>query len=492
MRGNQVHVRRQLVILILVTSALRLVLAATTGLGVDESYMVATGHAFSFGYFDHPPAAWWLSLAARHLLGSQAPIAVRLPFILLFALTTWLMARLGEAIDGPEAGFWAAATLNLSPVFGITSGTWVLPDGPLDCALTGAALCLMRAMPAKRQTAWWYWCGAGVCAGLALFSKYSAILTIGGAFLFLLAHDGARIWLHRWPPYVAATLALIIFFPVYLWNVENHWASFDFQASRAVGGQLHLLAPLTTLGGEALFVLPWFWLPMVVLGARAFRSGWREQMLAWLAMPPIVVFALIAAWSSQRVLFHWAAPGYLMLFPLLGRWVATHWRRPSVRGAIIGTAAFCVVSLTIVSSQLQFDWLRPLMPAHDPTAEGIDWTSLGDDLTERGLLHPGTVVGVPNWRDAGKIAYALGPQITVLCLNRDSRQFGISDPPEQWKGDDVLLLVVDHPDTVLPVLTGEFARIDMQPPSAVTLDGRTLKTVTVAIGRGFSPPAKVP
>ena len=67
-------------------------------------------------------------------------------------------------------------------------------------------------------------------------------------------------------------------------------------------------------------------------------------MLAWLAAPPIVVFALIAAWSSQRVLFHWAAPGYLMLFPLLGRYVAERWERRAVRASIIATTGlFCVV-----------------------------------------------------------------------------------------------------------------------------------------------------
>jgi hypothetical protein len=484
------RVRQQIVILILVTTTLRLAFAAGTGLGVDESYMVATGHAFSFGYFDHPPAAWWLSLAAARLTGSAAPVIVRLPFIILFALTSWLMASLGEAIGGPRAGFWAAVTLNLSPVFGITSGTWVLPDGPLDCALTGAALCLMRALPAKQTAAWLYWCGAGVCAGFALFAKYSAILTIGGAFLFLLTHEGARIWLHRWPPYIAAGIALIIFSPVYIWNAQHHWASFDFQAARAGGWHLHALAPLTTLAGESLFVLPWFWLPMVILGARAFRAGWREQLLAWLAAPPIVIFALVAAWSSQRVLFHWAAPGYLMLFPLLGRWVATWWERREVRAAIFGTAAFCLGSVIIVSSQLQFDWLRVLMPQQDPTAEGVNWTSLRDDLTARGLVHPGTVVGVPNWRDAGKIAYALGPRVTVLCLNRDRRQFGISNPPERWNGADVLLLVVDHPDTVVPALSKQFTTIEMLPPSAVTLHGRVLKTVSVAIGSGFSPQAE--
>src|SRR3954451_10167956 len=98
MSGKRDGVRRPIFLLILVTTALRLAFAATTGLGVDESYMVAAGRAFSFGYFDHPPAAWWLSLAASHLTGSEAAVVVRLPFIMLFALTTWLMARLGEAV----------------------------------------------------------------------------------------------------------------------------------------------------------------------------------------------------------------------------------------------------------------------------------------------------------------------------------------------------------------------------------------------------------
>jgi hypothetical protein len=78
--------------------------------------------------------------------------------------------------------------------------------------------------------------------------------------------------------------------------------------------------------------------------------------------------------------------------------------------------------------------------------------------------------------------------VTVLCLNRDSRQFGISSPPEYWKSADVLLLIADHPDTVVPALSSQFTRIEMLPTSAVTLHGRTLKVVTVAIGRGFAPP----
>ncbi|HEY6431394.1 MAG TPA: hypothetical protein VIZ17_05380, partial [Acetobacteraceae bacterium] len=77
------------------TTLLRLAFAWALGLGVDESYMVAAGRSLRLGYFDHPPASWWMQWAAAHLQHTEAPIAVRLPFILAFALSTWLMYRLG-------------------------------------------------------------------------------------------------------------------------------------------------------------------------------------------------------------------------------------------------------------------------------------------------------------------------------------------------------------------------------------------------------------
>src|ERR1700760_1173664 len=104
--------------------------------------MVAAGRTLSLGYFDHPPASWWMSWGAAHLFGSEAPVVVRLPFILLFAGSQALVWRVGSMIADERAGLWAAAALNVSPVFGVTTGSWVLPDGPLDAALLGLVLCL--------------------------------------------------------------------------------------------------------------------------------------------------------------------------------------------------------------------------------------------------------------------------------------------------------------------------------------------------------------
>jgi 4-amino-4-deoxy-L-arabinose transferase-like glycosyltransferase len=456
---------------------------------VDESYMVAAGRTLSLGYFDHPPASWWLAWGAAHLFGTELPIVVRLPFIALFALSTWLMFRLGAAVANERAGLWAAVLLNLSPVFGVTTGTWVLPDGPLDCALLGAALCLVHALPTRGRTALWWWCAAGLCTGLALFSKYSAVLTIAGALIFLLSSREYRHWLMRLEPYCAGLLALLVFAPVIGWNATHHWASFVFQGERASAAHFRALAPLTTLAGEALFVLPWIWAPMMVLLAAALRRGpvtSPSRLLACLAAPPIILFALIAAWSSQRVLFHWAAPGYLMLFPLLGDAVAQRLHRPAVRRLLVGTAALVLVTIGIISTHVRFDWLRPIiapLARRDPVIEAIDWTSLRDDLTTRRLLPPGALVGVPDWRNAGKIAYALGPDVTVLCLNRDNRQFGLIAPQERFAGADILLLVPEHPERTTPELAPMFDGIDKLPPSPIRHARRTMAEIAVFRGR---------
>src|SRR6267378_1321698 len=183
---------RTVAALILGTFLARLVFAASLGLGVDESYMVAAGRKLQLSYFDHPPIAWWIAWGMAHLTGSESAVVVRLPFVALFALTTWLMYRVTSALFDPQAGLWAAVALNLAPVLGVTACTW-----------------------------------------LALCSKSSAALTLLGAVAFLATEPTSRHWLTRPHPYVAGLVALVVFSPVLLWNAEHGWVSLLFQGARA-------------------------------------------------------------------------------------------------------------------------------------------------------------------------------------------------------------------------------------------------------------------
>ncbi|HEY3911784.1 MAG TPA: glycosyltransferase family 39 protein [Stellaceae bacterium] len=481
-----------LTLLILGTLLARLLFAASLGLGIDESYMVASGRELRLGYFDHPPIAWWLAWVATRVAGSDSAFVVRLPFVALFALTTWLMYRLTSVLFGARAGLWAAVVANLCPDIGVTAGTWVLPDGPLFAGLLGAASCLVEALPAGGGAAWGWWLGTGICAGLALSSKYSAGLTIVGALGFLLSERESRRWLLRPHPYVAGLAALVVFTPVLVWNAGHGWVSFLFQGGRAEG-HLDFFGPIRSLTGGALFLLPWLWLALMLCAFAALRRGPSDRgrwLLLCLAAPPVVFFTVVALWS--RVLFHWPAPGYLMLVPLLGDAIAQRRAdRRRVGAWLAATAAFVVFAAGVVATDVRFDWLPAIVRlAQDPALAAVDWISLRQQLIERGLIgRPGLVVAATRWLDAGKIDYALRGRATVICLGDDPREYGIIAPLADYAGADVLIAAPHVSPAQIAARYGRlFERIDTLPPATVLHDGRPALSVPLYLGHHLRPP----
>ncbi|HVM81560.1 MAG TPA: glycosyltransferase family 39 protein [Stellaceae bacterium] len=479
-----------LLLLIVLGTACRLAFARMMGLGVDESYMVAAGRQLQLGYFDHPPLSWWITWGAAKLFGSELGLVVRLPFIALFAVSTWLMYQLGKALFSARAGLWAAVVFNCAPVFGVTTASWVLPDGPLDCAMLGATLCFARAMSSGQ---WRWWLGFGICGGLALLSKYTALLGLAGAGLYLLTQPDHRRWLLRPEPYAAALVALILFSPVLIWNAQHEWISFAFQGGRAGGTRLHPIAPFVTLFGEALFLLPWIWLPLVLVLLQAMRSGPRkpnEWLLCCLGALPIVFFSLVALWAKDRVAFHWAAPGYLLLFPLLGRAVAARLARGErlVRFWIAGSALLIVATFFIVASEVRWNWLpevgEQFAAGRDPDLAAVDWTSVRKQMADRRLLGPDTpVVATTRWYDAGKLDYALRGTVPVICLCSDPREYGLAANARQFRGRDVLIVAPRmQPSEVVARFGPLFASIEELPTLTLVHGGR--EAMTIPLFRG--------
>jgi 4-amino-4-deoxy-L-arabinose transferase-like glycosyltransferase len=509
-------------VLVLATFFARILLASALGLGVDESYMVAAGRKLQLSYFDHPPIAWWLAWAAAHLSGNESALAVRLPFIALFALTTVLLYRVTATLFSAEAGWWAAVLLNIAPVFGISSGSWVLPDGPLLAALLAAVLCLIHALRSEHRPAWVWWLGAGLCAGLALDAKYSAALTILGATAFLLTEPRSCRWLARPHPYVAGLIALALFLPVLIWNDEHEWVSLLFQGGRA-SGSFRPLGPIVTLAGEAAFLLPWVWVPLVGCGLIALRRGppsltlpspgyesdagsgrtspavhslsrpgtrgreaWGHWLLLCLAAPPLILFTIAALWGN--VLFHWASPGYLMLLPLLGDAVARHWRASrAVRVWLVSSAAFVVLGTGLLATDVRFNWLPVVtgdfLSHKDPVVDLVDWTSLRQNLATLGLLDkPGLVVAAMRWSDAGKLDYALGGKPPVICLGPDCRQYSLTARHDDYAGADVLIVTRTSPEKIIGQYWFMFDRIEEIAAADVLHAGRPALRLNFLLG----------
>jgi 4-amino-4-deoxy-L-arabinose transferase-like glycosyltransferase len=509
-------VRRAVLVIIVLGTSLRLVLGRAIGLGVDESYAVSVARGLSLSYFDHPPISFWIPGVLAKLAHSESGLLLRLPFIALFAGTTWLLYRLTSRLFGERAGLFAALLLNVSPVFSLSTGGWVLPDGPLMFFMLAAALCLERVLlhddTAHRTS---YWAAAGVFTGLALLSKYHGFFIAVGAFLFLLTRRESRRWLRRPGPYVAAAIAALMFLPVLYWNPTHGWASFRFQGGRAVPAGLHVGSFLQSIAGQAGYVLPWIWVPLVWVLVRSLAAGPRDArrwLLCCLAIGPIVVFTLPSL-GGHPGLPHWEAPGYLFLFPLLGE-AADRWLRQG-RRAVRGWLRFSVVSflvlVAIAATQVTTGWVTRVAPSSwfrhgDPSWQVLDWHALRPALAARGLLAPdGTrtrdalsdttwFVAAPGWVDLGKVAYALGPDVPAVCLCEHPHQFGLLDPQSAFRGHDaVIILHTTHDDAdVVARFAPNFRSVTPAGTVTVRRLGRPVLTLAVLLGRDFIRPVGTP
>ena len=469
--------------LIAVAVVLRLIVSHFVGLGVDESYSVAVARDLRLSYFDHPPAQYWLVHAVAPLVGYGR--GSRLPFIALFAGSSWLMFILTRRLFGARAGLWAVLALNLSAFFTLPAASWVLPDGPLILGLLGAATALARIwFPRESEVdrPWRDWLTVGFWIGVAALSKYQAALFGVGLGLAVLTSPARRTWLARPQPYAAALLSLLILSPVLIWNAQHHWASFAFQAGRGAPTHgLHPLGPIEALLAQAALMLPWIFVPMalaVVSAARAGRPEQRRWFLLMLAAPTIALFTLTPLMGSLG-LPHWPMPGWLLLFPLLGERlsIAAHDKRWPRIWAIVSAALLIAVGAVAAydAGTGAFGAAYPkLFKRGDPTAESIEWTAVREQLAARGELGPSApLIVATQWNDAGKLDEVLGDRAAVAAFSSDPREFALRPGNAGRVGQDALIIGrVEALKRRWPELSGYFRSLTWEPPIVVGRRGR--------------------
>ncbi|HEX9168388.1 MAG TPA: glycosyltransferase family 39 protein [Roseiarcus sp.] len=429
---------------ILAFLAARLAFAFALGFGTDEAYTLPISRDLSLSYFDHPPLHQWIAHFAGRVSGEA--LGARLPFVALFAATGWLLYRLTSELFGSRAGLIALFALNVTPFFFASAGTWIVPDGPLLFGLALAAFALAPLFfdpSGDKHRVWRLWLLAGLGFGLAGLSKYIGALAPLGLLAFLAISPSERRWFRHPAPYVAAMLAVLIVLPVFVWNAQHGWTSFIFQGSRglASGGPKPLQVLRVALGQIA-FLSPWLFVPLVagiVSGLRRWRDG-RRLFLLCLSLPPIVLFTAAPLWIEKGQP-HWAMAGWFFAFPLMGAW-AQDISVPIKSLRRYATLSVALLALLTAGAvvEARTGWLWRLLPAGttDPTLEVLDWSG----LVKAPLLQPSPAFVIStSWREAGKIALALGPSIPIFVVSDDPRGWKFMKGGAELVGRDGVLIV---------------------------------------------------
>lgn len=445
-----------------VSTALRLVWSASLEPGNDEAYHALFPAHPDWSYFDHPPMLAWIAAAGWAVAGkSSGAWGLRLGFVALSSGSTWILARLTRRTHGEAAAAWAAFLFNASGYFGLASGAFVLPDGPL---VFFWLLTLDRLVSAfDRPLSIGRWLAVGLAWGAALLSKYHAALLPLGVLAYLAMVAEARPVLRTIGPWAAIAIGLLIFSPVIAWNARHGWVSFAFQGSRALGdGRGPRIDGLAAgLLGQALYVFPWIWLDLAIAGiAAAVRMPFQsraERFLIAQAAVPLVLFN--AAGSFRPILPHWPLVGLLAIYPFLGAvWVRRvskpAWRR---RAVWIGLAPVVLAVATVGHARFGiFQDLRgrpfgAIPIEDDPTLDLLGWDRIADELRNRGILRENrTFLFTGQWYRSAQLSFALGRSDRVACYSGgDARGFAFWSRPQDWIGRDGVL-VAFGPDSVEP------------------------------------------
>lgn len=500
---------------------LRLGLSALLDPGVDEAYAMAVSRQWQLSWFDHPPMVfWWVQatrLAASIAFGDAVPVFVlRLPFVIAFTVTSVVMFDLTRRLWGAGAGIWTLLALSLAPFFVVSTGTWMVPDGPLVLFLSMAARLLVEVLffAHSHRTRRHLWLAAGLMLGLAALSKYHAVLFAGGVAFFMMATPHRR-QLAGSAPWLAAAVAIVVASPVLIWNADNQWVSILFQASRGLGrdgvnwsgfgrailGQMAYLGPWT-LVAALLTLVSQLRFDRKLNGPTAFLSS--------VGLPAILLFTAVPLLGGGA-LPHWQMPGWLFLLPVLGRGIAESWLSQSGAGfrharRFAVTAGVLLVVAVAVAGGVRF------LPPSSATLgrlgigsflqESVTWRGVSAGLAARGLTKIGRdgstearrpLVVAFHWIDASRLAETLGSQATVVVFGKDPRGFAFLSDPAEWLGRDVV--IIGRPKTFekgLNALQPLFSQIDVQPPIPIKLGGSVLFEAHVAIGRGLKTPYPLP
>lgn len=241
------------IVMIIILIGIRLVFIFTLNLSDDEAYYWQYARHLSLSYFEHPPLVAWSNYLMMKIFGSTA-YAVRMSALLYSvgdSIIVWLIAN--RVLKDKMKAFLAVLGLNIIPAYAI-GGLMMLPDAPLGFFWLLTLYFLMRVFLDDKGR---YWYAAGIALGLDMLGKYHAVFLPVSALLFMIISKEDRKWFKDIRPYSAAVIALILFSPVIVWNIQHHFESLGFElVSRNPNFHISIDKFFTFLGSQTGLVSP--------------------------------------------------------------------------------------------------------------------------------------------------------------------------------------------------------------------------------------------
>ncbi|PWT92363.1 MAG: hypothetical protein C5B56_02380 [Proteobacteria bacterium] len=322
----------------------------------DELYYAACGRHPAWGYVDHAPLAPWLAQLTRLMLGDSLRALRFLP-ALSAGLKVYLAGWMARELGGRSfAQALAALVVLLAPIYLTFDNFFSMNAFEPVFWMLCAAIVLRIAHGADARL----WLLFGLVAGGGLLNKHSMLFFGSGLAVGLLLSPMRRQFARPWI-WLGALVALLMFLPNLLWEIENGWPTLALYHAVA-GTKYTVISPWAYLVQQTLLTNPLavpIWLAGLwfLLGDPA---GKKYSFLGWAYLVMLIEMLLVHG------KIYYLAPAYIMLLAAGAVWIELRavprtgaWLRPAmVAPLLVAGVVAAPLAMPILSVKDTIDYCR--------------------------------------------------------------------------------------------------------------------------------------
>ncbi|MBU6457611.1 MAG: glycosyltransferase family 39 protein [Bradyrhizobium sp.] len=484
--------------LIAAMTAMRVIYACVIDLRTDEAYYWTWSKENVLSFLDHPPMIAWFIRFGTAIFG-DTNFGVRFAGILAMLVTQLLLADIVRRVTHDVRAIVLAV---LMPEAALYYGLLMAKVCP-DVAMIPFAVAMLWALVrlAESGNARW-WLAAGLFAGLALLSKFTALMLVPAVLAFMLVPDWRRRWLTSAWPWLAALIAVAMFLPALIWNGEHDWASFRFQSVRAIAVHEFSLRTVGEFLGLQFGLVGFVMLPVVVSGAgwTAWRGYRRREPVAILLSTSVLVPFGYFFWKSLTLrvgdtwpMFLWPAgfAAAAINTAMLARekrpaWVVRSTKAWANTAVVTGIAFVVLVFLyyTVVP------W--NLIGRIDPIGSEAGYQQVANGAEAELQKTGATWIATTDYRTYAMMRWYFNGRVPVIQINERGRFMGFHDPGMDRIRGHAGIYVARLPDADNPIwLATSAAREPLERVDRVWR-GRVMDTYSLQKVTGWTPELSPP
>ena len=267
----------------------------------DEFDYMACGDHLAWGFVDHPPLIPFLVKICRYVLGDSLR-SIRIVPALAASAALLLTALIARELGGKRfAVVLSAVSFLVAPIY-LSDGTLLTTNCIEPLLWMG---CVYFAILAIKRENPRYWLWFGVVAGIGLEEKYSIAVFGFAVVVGLLLTPQRQVFAQKWI-YLGGALALLIFLPNLLWNIQHHWPFAELTHNIKAEGRDVALSPLAYFAQQILLLHPLV-APIWMTGVLAFFFSARLRLYRFLGWSYLVAFTTFVVLKGKN---YYLAPIY--------------------------------------------------------------------------------------------------------------------------------------------------------------------------------------